>query len=361
MPLLRVNCVQEVLDQRRDVLAALAQRRHGQVDDVQAVEQVLAERALGDHVAQVAVRRGDDADVDASHRAVGADLLQLAGFQEPQQQALHAQRHLADFVEEDGAAVGHLELARLVAIGAGEAALDVAEQLRLEQRFGQAGAVDGDDGARGARAALVDGVGDELLADAALAGDKHLGVGTRDALDLLRELGNRRAAADQFSASLASHSRFSVLGSRFWFLVLFAGFTQELFETATALLVHTDKHRSERRLRIAACSIDNALHLNVGGERRGAHAGLQVRPRPDRQVRLTRQQRARQTDIDEPDPRPYLELALERPIHGDARVLGDAQPSSVPEQLLPPLSPRLPVLLTVRSPSRLRFARLVTA
>ena len=72
------------------------------------------------------------------HRAVGADLLQLAGLEEPQQQALHAQRHLADFVEEDRAAVGQFELARLVAVGAGEAALDVAEQLRLEERFGQA-------------------------------------------------------------------------------------------------------------------------------------------------------------------------------------------------------------------------------
>jgi hypothetical protein len=52
-------------------------------------------------------------------------------------------RHLADLVEEDGAVVGHLELARLVAIGAREAALHVAEQLRLEQRFGQPRAVDG--------------------------------------------------------------------------------------------------------------------------------------------------------------------------------------------------------------------------
>ena len=101
--------------------------------------------------------------------AIGADLLQLAGFEEPQQQTLHPQRHLADFVEEDGAAVGHLELALLVAIGAGEAALDVAEELRFEQRFGQAGAVDGDHRARGARAALMDGVRHELLADAALA------------------------------------------------------------------------------------------------------------------------------------------------------------------------------------------------
>ena len=64
------------------------------------------------------------------------------GLEESQQETLHAQRHLADFVEEDRAHVRGLELARLVAIGAGEAALHMAEQLGLEQRFRQAGAVD---------------------------------------------------------------------------------------------------------------------------------------------------------------------------------------------------------------------------
>ena len=138
---------QEVLDQAGDVFLALAQRRHPEVDDVQAVVEVLAELALGDEVLQVAVGGGDDADVDAAPGALGADLLQLAGFEEAEQQPLHAQRHLADFVEEDGAFVGGLELARLVAIGAGEAALHVTEELGFEQRLGQAGAVDRDEGA----------------------------------------------------------------------------------------------------------------------------------------------------------------------------------------------------------------------
>ena len=57
---------------------------------------------------------------------------------------LHPQAHLADFVHEDRAAVGRLEPAALVAVGVGEAAAHVAEQLRLEQRIRHAGAVDGD-------------------------------------------------------------------------------------------------------------------------------------------------------------------------------------------------------------------------
>ena len=131
------NLLRKCVHQLGNVLAALAQRRHRDLDDVEPVVEVFAERALGDHVAQVAMRRADHADVDVTRAAVGADALNFAGLEEPQQQALHAQRHLADFVEEHRAHVGRLELARLVAIGAGEAALHVTEQFRFEQRFRQ--------------------------------------------------------------------------------------------------------------------------------------------------------------------------------------------------------------------------------
>ena len=113
------------------------------MNDVQPVEQVFAEPAVGDHGAEIAIRRRNRAHVDAPARPIGPDLLQLAGFEEAQQKSLHPQGHLADFVEEDRAAVGELELARLVAIGAGKAALHVTEELGLEKRLGQSGAVDG--------------------------------------------------------------------------------------------------------------------------------------------------------------------------------------------------------------------------
>ena len=124
---------EEVLDEVAHVLAALAERRDVDVDDVEAVEQVLAEGALADALPQVAVGGADHADVDPRHLPVGADRLDLAGLEEAEQQGLHPQRHLADFVEEDGAAVGHLQQARPVAMRVGEAALHVAEQLGFEQ------------------------------------------------------------------------------------------------------------------------------------------------------------------------------------------------------------------------------------
>ena len=54
---------QKVLDEQRDVVLALAQRRHDQMDDVEPVEEVFAELPLRDHVAQVPVGRRDHAHV----------------------------------------------------------------------------------------------------------------------------------------------------------------------------------------------------------------------------------------------------------------------------------------------------------
>ena len=67
-------------------------------------------------------------------------------FEEAQQESLHPQGHLANFIQEDRAAIGELELARLVAIGAGKTSLHVTEELRLEKGLGQSGTVDGHKG-----------------------------------------------------------------------------------------------------------------------------------------------------------------------------------------------------------------------
>ena len=62
-----------------------------------------------------------------------------------QQLGLQAGVHLADFVEQQGAAVGLLELADAAGDGAGEGALLVAEQFGFQQVLGDGGAVDGDE------------------------------------------------------------------------------------------------------------------------------------------------------------------------------------------------------------------------
>src|SRR6185295_3274280 len=92
-----------------------------------------------------------------------ADALDLSRLENAQQLRLHGQRQLADLVEEQRAAVGRLEQPRLVVGRAGERAAHVPEQLALEQRFDDGGAVDGDEALAAARAQLVNRVRDALL------------------------------------------------------------------------------------------------------------------------------------------------------------------------------------------------------
>ena len=136
-----------VVRQRHDVVLALAQRRHLDRDDVEAVVQVLAELARLHHRRQVAVGRGDQPHVDAQ-RARAAQPLELVLLQHAQDLRLRARAHVADFVEEQRAAVGLFEAADALLVGAGERALLVSEQLGLEQVLLQRRAVHLDEVAR---------------------------------------------------------------------------------------------------------------------------------------------------------------------------------------------------------------------
>ena len=94
---------QEKRAQVRDLLAPIAQRRHVDADDAQAVEQILAELAVGDALLEIGVGRGHDADVDARGTRL-ADRQDFPLLEEAQQLRLHVDRQVADLVEEERAA-----------------------------------------------------------------------------------------------------------------------------------------------------------------------------------------------------------------------------------------------------------------
>ena len=186
---------QVVLHEQRQVLAPLAQRRQGDREDSEPVVEVRTELPLGRQDHQVAVGGGDQPDVGL-YRLVAPDSLERLFLQQPQYLGLHGQRCVADLVEEQRAAVALLELADAAAVGAGEGALLVAEQLALQQRLGDGGAVQRQERRLRPRPVVVDGAGDELLAGAALAGDQDRDVLRGDAADGLVDLTHRRAAAE---------------------------------------------------------------------------------------------------------------------------------------------------------------------
>src|SRR5690606_15940145 len=97
------------------------------------------------------------------------------GLQHAQQVYLHGERHLADLVEEHGAARSVVEQPFAVLVGAGECAPQVAEQLALHQVLGHGPAVDGNEGAA-APAPAMQGARGQLLAGAGLALEQHRGA-----------------------------------------------------------------------------------------------------------------------------------------------------------------------------------------
>ena len=169
---LAMKCV----DQQRDVVLALAQRRHG----------AAARRAGGRRGPRgsgpppprpdVAVG-GRETRTSTLMRLLAADALELALLQHAQQLRLQARRHVANLVEEQRALVGQLEAAELALDRAGERALLVPEQLGLEQRLGSAPQLTLTNGPLRALRARVDRARHQLLAGARLAvdGDRRVG------------------------------------------------------------------------------------------------------------------------------------------------------------------------------------------
>ena len=175
----------EMIQQRGDVFATLAESRQADRETVEAIEQVLSEFVLGHHRDEVLIGSGDDADVGLDRR-VAADALELLLLEQSQCLGLSCGAHVADLVEEDRAAVDLLELADVTLIRAGEGSFFVTEEFAFEQRFGQRRTVDGKKRFLAALAVVIDGSRDQFFAGAAFAEDQHRGVLRGDSADRKR-------------------------------------------------------------------------------------------------------------------------------------------------------------------------------
>ena len=186
----------EVVDEQGDIAGALDKRGDVDRDNIDAVEEVLAEAPLADQRGEVAIGGAEDAHVDGDG-AVLADGVNQARLQDAQQFGLEGFGGVADFVEEQGAAVGFAEAPLARGDGAGEGAADVAEEFAFEDFLGEGGAVDGDKGFAGAVGFLVDGARDEFLAHAGGARNQDGGGQGGDAADQFAELDDGSVFADE--------------------------------------------------------------------------------------------------------------------------------------------------------------------
>ena len=185
--------------QQRDVFAPLAQRRHRNLNRVQTEEEILPEAARVDLRVEVGVCGGDDPDVGPP-RAGTAHPLELAGLEHAQQLGLEVQRDVGDLIQEQRPAFGQFEAADAVALGVGEGAFDMAEELALEQPLRQAAGVHRHQGAPGAAGHGVQRLRDGALARAVLAGEQHVGVGRTHSRNQIEHRAHRDGLGDQRGA-----------------------------------------------------------------------------------------------------------------------------------------------------------------
>ena len=134
---------------------------------------------------EIAVGGGDDADIHLDG-AVAADAFEFALLQHAQQLGLDAGRNFADFIQQNGAAVGQFKAAFAFVQRAGEGAAFMAEKFAFNQVFRDGGAVDLDERRAGAGAVAIKRAGDQFLAGAAFALDQNGGLRARDFADELR-------------------------------------------------------------------------------------------------------------------------------------------------------------------------------
>ena len=114
-----------------------------------------------------------------------------------QQARLRFRRHVADFVEEQRAAVRLFELADLLSDRARECTAFVPEQLAFEQIVRDRRHIDRHERTGLARAKLVDRLGDQFLARAAFTGDQYREIVAQDPRDHPEHALHRGTAANQ--------------------------------------------------------------------------------------------------------------------------------------------------------------------
>ena len=304
---------------------------------------------------------GHDPDIDPG-RYRAANVLEGHFLEHPDVLGLDLEVDVADLVQEEGPAVGLLEAAHAVAVGAGERPLDVAEQLALEQVLRECRAMHLDEGARRTGTSGVDGCGQELFAGSALPSDQDRRWAGRDlpghrdhrpdrrtrALDLIEDgvdrvvlgvfLGQRRGpdpgGSDRPDCTLGPVSKLLLKNQDF------AAVARRSFRPCRAARgskppafagcrpsAAQSRHRAER-FRKAISSSSNGIPLRLG-PRISKPASWPLRPTalaaspPGRSSRRSRDQAGTcRQRMGEPPRRGLLEPNYQGIVHGQGLLVG---------------------------------------
>jgi hypothetical protein len=161
---------------------------------------------------EIPIGRRNQSHVDACVLVV-TDAPKFLRLEDTQQLDLKSQRHLPDLVEEQRARMCLRKQTLAILGGVSKRSSDMPKQLVLEQVLGNRGAVHDDERRLVAMRQRVQRSRHQLLAGAALTGDRNRDVGRRNHRDSLVELLDPRTAADD-DIALARSALGSVAGAR---------------------------------------------------------------------------------------------------------------------------------------------------
>ena len=164
--------LEKMLDQKWNILTAVAQSRQMDGNDIQSVREVLPERSFLHHEPKIGAGCRNNPHVDFD-RSIAAESIKLPFLNDAQQLDLQGSRHVADLIEEDRAAVGLFKFADPGLDGTRKGAFDVTKQLRFEQVFRNRSAVYADKLLMFSLAVEMNGPGNQLFAGTGLALDQN--------------------------------------------------------------------------------------------------------------------------------------------------------------------------------------------
>ena len=198
-----LQLAQLVLCDQRDVFLAFSQGRQVDPDDVESVEEILAETPLLRHGRQITVRRGDDPRI-GMHGLRRTDRVEGAVLQHAEKFHLELRAHFADFIEKDRTLVGELEATGARRERSGEGSLYMTKEFTLEQLFGDGAAVHGHQTLGMAPGEVMQGTRNEFFAGTTLARHQDGGLGGADLANQRKDALHRRVGSDD---SLVARNR----------------------------------------------------------------------------------------------------------------------------------------------------------
>src|SRR5260221_2494359 len=178
-----------MIDQDFNIAYPLAERWYDDLDNSNAEIEVFPETPLGHFQFQIPIRGSDHANIDRAWLAL-AETVDHVFFQYSKQVGLEIQRHFANLVEAQHAAIGEFEPSRSpLAGGSRTGARRMSEQFAAEKFLGHSTAVEGDKRLlTGLLTGGMDEAREQLLADTCLTLEQDRGPSERRSLNPLHGL-----------------------------------------------------------------------------------------------------------------------------------------------------------------------------